>query len=320
MSGGLRSERLEKRFVARPGEGGEVLLDQRHVYILPSRAGLLFLAVLAVLLVGSTNYGVSLGFVLTFLLGSLFLVTILHTWRNLARLTLAAGRPEGVFAGQEARFPLRLTAADGRPRRAVGVRCEGWEGMIAEVTAEAGGTIEVRQPAPRRGRLRLQRIRPFTDYPLGLFHAWSWLELDAVALVYPAPERGAPPLPAGPDRRGSGAAAGGGEEDFSGLRPYRPGDSLRHVAWKAVARGQGMPVKQFEGAAAAAAVWLDWSGLEGLGREARLSRLCRWVLEAEATGVRYGLRLPGRAIEPSLGEPHRRRCLEALARFDGGAD
>ncbi len=34
--------------------------------------------------------------------------------------------------------------------------------------------------------------------------------------------------------------------NFSGLREYRPGDSLRHISWTASARGQGLVVKEFE--------------------------------------------------------------------------
>jgi len=131
-------------------------------------------------------------------------------------------------------------------------------------------------------------------------------------LVYPRPARETLPLPMARAEAGQGRSHGEGQEDFSGLRTYRLGDSLRHVAWKAVAREQGMLAKQFSGEAQQD-VWLDWDALAGLDTEARLSRLTRWVLDAEASGAHWALRLPGRSIELDAGPSHRQRCLEALA-------
>ena len=62
-------------------------------------------------------------------------------------------------------------------------------------------------------------------------------------------------------------------------------------------------------------VWLDWDATVGADPEARLSRLCRWVIDAEAAGARYGLRLPGNQIAPGNGPTHYHRCLSALALY-----
>ena len=50
-----------------------------------------------------------------------------------------------------------------------------------------------------------------------------------------------------------------------------------------------------------------------LKRLPRLSRLTAWVLEAEARGQRWSLRLPGLELPVDGGASHRDRCLEALA-------
>ena len=39
------------------------------------------------------------------------------------------------------------------------------------------------------------RIRIATQFPLGLFRAWSWWQPDSRALVHPFPEADAPALP-----------------------------------------------------------------------------------------------------------------------------
>ena len=52
------------------------------------------------MLAGSINYNLGLGYVLTFLLGGLGVVGMLHTWRNLAGLVLTPGRTNPAFAGE----------------------------------------------------------------------------------------------------------------------------------------------------------------------------------------------------------------------------
>jgi uncharacterized protein (DUF58 family) len=100
------------------------------------------------------------------------------------------------------------------------------------------------------------------------------------------------------------------------LRPYQPSDSPRHVAWKSVAREEVLLTKMFSGRGAAE-LWLDFdSGPLSEQTEARLSRLTRNVLDAEAAGAMYGLRLPGRELGPDRGERHCEACLKALALFN----
>jgi uncharacterized protein (DUF58 family) len=108
-----------------------------------------------------------------------------------------------------------------------------------------------------------------------------------------------------------------GEEDFAGLRPYQPGDSLRRIAWKAHARGQGLHTKQYSGTDVVSHVF-DWDSLPGLDAETRLAQLCRWALDAHEHGEAFGLRLPGTAIEPNIGTAQLERCLDALALFEPG--
>jgi uncharacterized protein (DUF58 family) len=134
-------------------------------------------------------------------------------------------------------------------------------------------------------------------------------------LVYPRPA--APGLPLSPAASGAGTGAhyGQGVEDFVGLRQYHSGDSPRHIAWKAAARGQGLLTKQFS-ARADTELWLDWVHLPaGMEVEDKLSHLARWVLEVHALGTTFGLRIPGRTIPLGSGEIQRARCLEALALF-----
>ena len=161
---------------------------------------------------------------------------------------------------------------------------------------------EARQPRPALALVLPDGTETVLDVPPGL----HWTTLSR-----PAPHRGR--LALGQfGTTGRGGERGLGHDDFTALRPYHPGDSVRQVYWKAVARGQGMYLKQFAGEAAQE-LWLAWELLPGLPTEERLARLCRWILEADEAGLAYGLRLPERTIAPGSGPAQRRHCLEALA-------
>jgi uncharacterized protein (DUF58 family) len=105
-----------------------------------------------------------------------------------------------------------------------------------------------------------------------------------------------------------------GSEDFHSLREYLPGDSLKHVAWKHYARGQGLLTKNYN-AFLDTRVWLDWDLLAGQEQEIRLSRLTYLAVEAERHREDYGLRLPGIELPPNQGPQHLTSVLTALALF-----
>ena len=299
-----------------PPEHGTVVLVHRRVYIVPARLGWLFAATLAILLIGSINYALSLGFALTFLLAGMGLAGMVHTARNLARIAISVGRAEPVFAGESAQFRLYLDGGPGFDRPAILARHLA-AGSQLVVDVPAGGLAEVvlAVPAARRGWLPLGRVMLETRFPLGLFRAWSYIEPAARCLVYPKPERSAPPPPSAEAAAGALRTQTTGNDDFVGLRGYQPSDSPRHVAWKAAARSDVMLTKQFTGEAAAE-LWLDWQRLPiQMGPEQRLSRLAGWVLAAERAGAHYGLRLPGLEIAPHRGDSHSAACLQALALY-----
>jgi uncharacterized protein (DUF58 family) len=300
-----------------PPESGTVVLVHRRVYIVPTRLGWLFALTLLILLVGSINYALSLGFALTFLLGGLGLVGMVHTARNLARMAVNTGRAEPVFAGETAQFRLYLDARGAFDRPAILARhVKSRSQLVVDVPGTGRAEVVLAVPAARRGWLPLGRVLLETRFPLGIFRAWSYVEPDARCLVYPRPERSVLPPPSGEAASGGLRSPVPGNDDYAGLRTYQLSDSPRHVAWKAVARSDDMLTKQFSGEASAE-LWLDWRRLPpGLGVEQRLSRLAGWVLAADRAGQQYGLRLPGSEVAPGRGDRHRATCLQALALFE----
>lgn len=300
-------------------------LDRRRVYIFPTRAGFTLAAMLVIILLGAINYDNALAYLLAFLLGGLVMVAMLHTYRNLAGLGFDGARARPVFAGDTAEFACALTNDLPAPRLALGLRY--WpEGSTREQRRYLArfitrfdlapgelGAVPVTREALQRGWLPLRRLRVDSTYPLGILRTWAYFATDAAALVYPAP-RGNLPLP-----RTDSAHAGvsqvltAGSDDYAGMRAYVPGDPVRAIAWKTLARAQPLMVKRFHGTASAR-VWLAWSALAAVENpEARLSQLTAWVLAASREGYAFGLELPGTRIDYGQGDAHRDACLRALA-------
>ncbi|MDE2195869.1 MAG: DUF58 domain-containing protein [Gammaproteobacteria bacterium] len=304
----------------RQGPDGEVVnLGRRRIYILPSRQGLLYGFTVFVMLLGSMNYSNSMGFMLSFVLAGLGLVAMHACHANLTGIVIAAGAAPPVFAGGTAHFHMHLSNPARTPRIAIVLSAEeGDTTVTGDIAAGEHGSVSVPLPAPRRGWLPLGRMVAETTYPFGLFRAWGWLHMPQKTLVYPAPAENVPPLPAPRGGYGRDRPTGRGEEDFSGLRDYRAGDSPRHIAWKSSARQQLLLTKQFAGTGEETC-WLEWDSLPGVAPEERLSILCRWVLLAHAANMSYGLKIPGTVLPAGNSDAHRRRCLEALALFGAPA-
>jgi uncharacterized protein (DUF58 family) len=302
-----------------PPEAGTVVLVHRRVYIVPTRLGWLFALTLLILLLGSINYALSLGFALTFLLAGMGLAGMVHTARNLARMAVSVGRAEPVFAGEAAQFRLYLDGRGAFDRPAILARhVRSRSQLVVDVPGAGLAEVVLAVPAERRGWLPLGRVMLETRFPLGIFRAWSYVEPDVRCLVYPRPERSALPPASAESASGGVRSPVPGNDDYAGLRNYQLSDSPRHVAWKAVARSDDMLTKQFSGEAAAE-LWLDWRRLPAsLGVEQRLSRLAGWALAADRAGQAYGLRLPGMEIAPGRGDRHRAACLQALALYEQG--
>lgn len=314
MRGLVARLNLQRFLVGEGPQPGAITLTRRRIYILPTRSGMIFGLILFTMLLAAMNYNNSMAHALTFLLASLAVVSILHGYRNLHGLSFKAGHCASVFAGERLSFPVQVSNPDTRGRLAVKL---GWPRQAPIcIDLPPGGEqwIHLERPADRRGRYTMGRFTVYTRYPLGLFHAWSHLEFDQHGWVYPAPAAAQPFPHAVAAESGAGTSLGLGSDDFAGLRPYHPGDSLRHVHWKTLAKERGVMTKQFAGGQAPELIFA-WDRLSGLETEPRLSLLCRWVLDADRLGLRYGLHLPHARLAADSGAAHRHQCLKALALF-----
>ncbi len=292
-----------------------ITLRRPQLYMLPTRYGLWFTAILGAILLAAVNYNNGLAYMFTFLLGAMAVVSMLYTHRNVSRLRLTPGPCAPVFAGETASAGVWLHNDSDKPRYAVSVIHAHREVARVDLAPHAKVRVDIPIKTTQRGWLPATRFYVTSRFPLGLLFTWSReMGLPLRGVVYPSP---GPPRPftLTPDRRRYQEVGHQTEgDDFAGLRDYRRGDSPRHVHWKAVARGQGMYTKEFSGAGQDT-LWLDWDALPELATEARLAQLCRWAIDAEREELRFGLNLPGVALPADRGERHRHQCLKALALY-----
>lgn len=292
-----------------------VKLDHRRIFILPTRTGGSFALVLFLMLLVAINYQNSLAYGLTFLLLSMAILGILHTYRNLSGLVISAGTVRPVFVGETVQLSLRLES-DNHAHQAISL---GWDAerlQQVDIASEARVEVELSLPAHNRGWLQAPRLRVESVFPLSILRTLSWLDLEQTALIYPRPVAGAMPLLKGvqPHAEDQGVATqGSGVDDYQGLRTYQPGDNRRRLHWKAYSRGQGLLLKDFTDLSGQD-LCLDFMALGG-DIEERLSRLCYWVVILSQRQQPFALRLPGYLSAVDSGTLHRETCLRALALY-----
>jgi len=285
----------------------------RRIYILPTRFGLLFAGALVLMLLLSINYNNGLGHLFTFVLAAIGVVSMYHTQRNLLDVTLEAhpGRP--VFAGELAHYHVSVRENRDRERTSVWMR-GGDEEQLFNLASGGHSELGFSFEPPGRGQHRLPPLYLLSLYPLGLFCAWTQsFEAESSQLVYPQPINHLPLPEAEPGKTEKQLGIKRrGDDDFDNVRDHQAGDPISHIHWKHSARGTGLKTKQFQ-REAGNSIHLRWLDAPASDDEGRLSVLTRWVLDAEAAGLRYSLEIPGASLETDSGQTHMHACLKQLA-------
>ncbi|HHX81678.1 MAG TPA: DUF58 domain-containing protein [Pseudomonadaceae bacterium] len=292
----------------------QAVLGHRNIFILPNRQGLGFMLVLALMFIGAVNYESNLAFALVFLLLSMFVVSIFHTFRNLAGLRVSVVSGTGVFAGEMAELIVILHREGRRSHESVRLCYPSAQPQVCDLISGREARVSLFVPAVKRGWLKPGRLVIDTVFPFGICRAWSLLDLRVRSLVYPAPLECDLDYLLSNQLRSGNTSLVRGSEDFYSLREYRLGDPLRHVAWKNYASGQGMLVKEYA-STMDQKVWLRWEMFAPLDTETRLSHMCWCALRLDEAGLDFGLALPGFSLPPGRGEAHYRQVLESLALF-----
>lgn len=293
-------------------------LDQSKIFIVPSKTALALLVMIMLLFLLGINFQNSLVYAVCFWLLAMLVVNVLHTWRNLSGLTITAIHIQPCFMGEKAVLELELACDPKRPKFAIEVAWPQEDATQVNLVSTQTTRIKLSHSTQQRGRFTPPRLHISTHYPTGLAVAWSYVYFDISGLIYPAPAAKNQSTEAShstaTDQPQSGKELTGGSNDFGGIRSYQAGDTPKHIHWGQYAKTGKLNTKIFVDYASHD-LWLDWHTINLPGIEARLSQLCRQVLDAHQAQQQYGLKLPGVTIAPAKGEAHRARCLQALALF-----
>ncbi len=280
----------------------------------PTRYGWLFVAALLGMLMGSINYNNNLGFLFTFLLGSILLVSLVHSYRNIRGIAVKEILALPVFEAQDAIFELKLRLL---PKQRMALRFsldDSQEVMVGTIQGSCA-RVSVALPARKRGRVSPRELTIVSEYPFGLFAFRTTCQVDGDCLVYPKP---VPMQKLSMQDLFQAHSAEGvareSAEDFKGLRTFQNGDAIQHIFWKAFSKGQGLMVKEFMGSTSPC-LCFSWDKIKPAHVEKKLSMLCGMVLKAHGMKLKYGIRLPGHLIAPDKGAHHKHACLRALALF-----
>jgi len=293
---------------------GEVTLTRDRVYIIPTKAGMIYALLLIVLLIGSVNYEKSLGFILTFLLTGLGNVVMLASWRNLAGLELKSSDTAAIFSGDTATFNVLLKNNQPLNRYSIGASQLGVDYDLVDCPENSQQLISFKVKSSKRGELNAGRFRLYSEFPTGLFVTWTWVDLSMSCIVYPSPDDSEINNIVDTSESGENDTAGYGLENFHQLRKYHLGDKLNRVSWKAYAKNDTLYTKQFIGSKPTTQ-WINWDDIPARNIEHRLSIMTALIIDANKNNQRYGLKLPSKTIQADSGDQHYHLCLTELALY-----
>ncbi len=313
----IQNNWLKKRFP----DSRQITLDINRIFIIPTFASAALLLAVLVLSIMAINFQNSLIYGLSFWLLALIVISILFTYRNLSSLTVRAIQTSPCFLGEKAVFELEVSCPERQKKTAISLGWKYEDVTTINLQSHHNVHIKLSHSTNQRGRFKPGRLSIFTVYPIGLVVAWSYAALDMQSIVYPTPLLDV----TGDDGQGlddnaeQGLEIINGSTDFAGIRDYRRGDSPKKIHWGAYAKTGKMHSKIFVDYANHD-LWLDWDALTMPGVETKLSHLCAKVLQYHGQQQIYGLKIPGKTIQPMSGEAHKNSCLTALALYGDSGD
>jgi uncharacterized protein (DUF58 family) len=317
------TKRLKSFSFASPSDW---IFQFNKIYIFPTKYGLLYLLVIFIMILTGATYANNLIYLLGFFLFSVFASGMVQTHSNLNGTDVEVVQVEDTFAGEPARIhlkvknqtkklkqTLRVQVADKKIRDEIPAKAE-----IVEAHKSVACSFYVQ--AKTRGCFDLPRLKVYTNFPVGLFESWMFQAAERHYFVYPSPENYSGSLYrlwGEADKVISGKnLSHQTDSDFKEHRPYRAGESYRHIDWKAFARKRPLLVKTFDGDTGVKKIYC-YADLGHLNPEQRLRQLSFWITESLRAHEPFQLVLPNFKSALGEGSAHARTCLRELASFPG---
>lgn len=289
-----------------------ITIYTRRIYILPSYFGIGFGILLCVMLLGSLNFNNNAALLLTFLIAGMTIFSTIAAVKNIQGICLSSIQAQPVHAGEQLIIKLYFENLQHEIKSEIQLQIK--DQTITFNLSSTGDTITISLPTKQRGLHALGPCTISCTFPFGLFRAWSVLHPDFKTWVYPKPDLMGIPLPLEDSPQETARQQQHYGEEWQGLRAYNSSDAMRHIAWKQSAKHHTLLSKDFK-QAQQRMVTLNWHQLAHLHSEARIARLTRWILQAQAKKVAYRLILPRETLTTTISndQEHYHKCLRALA-------
>ncbi|WP_297424386.1 DUF58 domain-containing protein [uncultured Acinetobacter sp.] len=291
---------LEQRFLWQ----GQKCLQHKDILVFLHRSGYLYVLLILITFIAGVNYANNLILGFCFLLSAVLAISFYLAYLQLKDLNVQIDCAQVSQVGHSIQLTVSLSRL--KPcSRYVLIECNAQRHYI--YVQDARQQLSINFDAQTRGAFYYPRLRISSGYPLGLVRAWSDFYFKDHLVTWVAPS----PAPFEQEQRH--AIQHAGFDEFYELKTYQIGDRLSQVAWKQLARGQGMQIKNFAPHAQQQHVEIDYMHMPAVGHEQKLSLMMGLVEQCEQQQLAYTLQLPHNQLSLGQGTSQLQRAKRILA-------
>ena len=290
----------ERRFVWQ----GAKRLQQKDVLVFVYRPGYIYVILILITFIAGVNYANNLILAFCFLISALLCISFYLAYQQLKGLEITLDYDEVGQVGEA--IELIVTLSQSQPRaRYLQVNVGHFQQYI--YFNERSQTVHFHFQPERRGAFYYPDLSLMSVYPLGLVRAWTHVYLKQQLITWVAPK--AHQIYSEQHQ----AALQQGMDEFYELKNYQVGDSLNQVAWKQLARGQGMYIKQFVPHAEQQQIVIDYASMPSHEHEEKLSMMMGLIERCAAMDQAYSVQLKNTTLNLAPGERPLQQAKRLLA-------
>lgn len=282
---------------------GHKLLRQKDVLVFVYRPGYIYVALILITFIAGVNYANNLILAFCFLISALLCISFYLAYRQLKGLEITLDYDEVGQLGQHVELIVTLSQTQPRPRY---LKVSVGRDQQYVHFKEHSQQIHFHFQPEQRGAFFYPDLTLMSIYPLGLVRAWTHLYLKQQLITWVAPKAEL----AMHDQHSMQVQ---GADEFYALKNYQVGDRLNQVAWKQLARGQGMYIKQFTPHSEPKQMLIDYAAMPALEHEQKLALMMGLVEQCERQQQAYSLKLPQQQLVLGLGEQQLQQVKRLLA-------
>lgn len=278
----------------------EFTQSKPRVYIIPSKIGLLYIAVNFVIFMMGLTYANNMTLLMAFLFFSFLVVNMIIANQNLEQVKSVHMDFHSGYA------PCSQVFLSFQGKEAKQVNLAHPQLTFSKEKMHPDGSYKFHGAS---GRYLIDRIKLYSHYPAGLFYVWRYYPVAATAYLYPIAKKW--DLHQGHFLQNAKIEGSG---DFEGHHKYHSAVNSRRIDWKVFARSEQLYWKKF-GGENNHQFKFEYDKTPGKNKEEKLSHLSYAVGHAHQTAGAYSLSLPNLSITTAHGPAHFQRCMEALASY-----